>query len=75
MGDELRYDKMISTIIEYVNSGQLNSREDLKLFGVRGDKFQKEIMWKVFEHIILNEEDETKKSDTIRFFYRANLLK
>ena len=58
MGDELRYDKMISTIIEYVNSGQLDNREDLKLFGVRGDKLQKEIMWKVFEHIVLNEKDE-----------------
>ena len=75
MGNEIRYDKMISTITEYVNSGKLECREDLKMFGVKGTKFQKEVMWKVFEHIVLNEEDKGKKSETIRFFYRANLLK
>jgi hypothetical protein len=73
MSNEEKEDYLIDKIIEHVQSGILNDKKDLKLYGIEDHKLQKDLMWGILENQLLTN-DSPNKSDIIRKFYRSNLM-
>jgi|TARA_R110000803_G_scaffold65124_1_gene126243 hypothetical protein len=66
--------KVIEKILQHIQEDKIESKKDLKLYGVDKPELQKELMWDIFENYVMNEQDRIKKSTIIRKFHRANLL-
>ena len=66
--------KVIEKILQHIQEDKIESKKDLKLYGVDKPELQKELMWDIFENYVMNEQDRIKKSTIIRKFHKANLL-
>tara|TARA_Y100000593_G_scaffold93179_1_gene187112 strand:- start:924 stop:1145 length:222 start_codon:yes stop_codon:yes gene_type:complete len=73
MINEKKEDYLINKIITHVESGILNDKKDLKLYGITDHKLQEDVIWGILENQLLTESSNTK-SDIIRKFYRSKLM-
>tara|TARA_B100001094_G_C17501433_1_gene471229 strand:- start:148 stop:378 length:231 start_codon:yes stop_codon:yes gene_type:complete len=69
-----QYTPILEKILEHIKDDKLQSKKDLKLYGINGESLQKEVMWDIFETYILGEKDKKEKSKIIKKFHRGNLL-
>ena len=73
MINEKKEDHLINKIITHVESGILNDKKDLKLYGITNHKLQEDVIWGILENQLLTNNSNTK-SNIIRKFYRSNLM-
>ncbi len=66
--------KIFDKIIECILKGQINDRNDLKLFGITESHLQKEVLWALFEEKVVTTQNKKEKHRLINKFHRANLL-
>ena len=71
---EKQADLIIEKILEHIKEDKIESKKDLKLYGINEPNLQKSVMWEIFETYVVSESDKIKKSNIIRKFHRANLL-
>tara|TARA_R110001583_G_scaffold81273_1_gene217063 strand:- start:289 stop:519 length:231 start_codon:yes stop_codon:yes gene_type:complete len=69
-----QYIIILEKILEHVKDEKIQSKKDLKLYGIEGEKLQKDVMWEIFEKYVVEERDKKEKSNIIRKFHRSNLL-
>ncbi len=68
------YHLIFDKILEHIKDDKLQSKTDLKLYGIGDPTLQKEVMWEIFEHYVVHEGNKKEKSNIIRKFHRSNLL-
>tara|TARA_R110001583_G_C5347263_1_gene380146 strand:- start:202 stop:432 length:231 start_codon:yes stop_codon:yes gene_type:complete len=72
--DDNQYTLILEKILEHIKEDKIESKKDLKLYGIDEPTLQKEVMWEIFETYVVNESNKTNKSHIIRKFHRRNLL-
>ena len=58
--------KVIEKILQHIQEDKIESKKDLKLYGVDKPELQKELMWDIFENYVMNEQDRIKQTSTIK---------
>ena len=72
--DDNQYTLILEKILEHIKEDKIESKKDLKLYGIDEPTLQKEVMWEIFETYVVNQSNNKEKSKIIQKFHRTNLL-